>query len=58
MQNRLDVHNVAKVMQISQWCQRNLPNDDWDMEVLTIFPTHYKFEFKDHNMRIMAALSS
>ena len=45
-------------MQISQWCQRNLPNDDWDMEVLTIFPTHYKFEFKDHNMRIMAALSS
>jgi hypothetical protein len=58
MTNRLDVRNVNKVTKISRWCQKNLANEDWQLEVLTLFPTHYKFEFKDAHMTTLAALSS
>jgi hypothetical protein len=58
MQNRLDVRNIAKVNKISRWCQRNLANEEWNMELLSIFPAHYKFEFKDPYMSTMAALNS
>ena len=58
MQNRLDVRNIAKVNKISRWCQRNLANEEWNMELLSIFPAHYKFEFKDPHMSTMAALNS
>ena len=58
MQNRLDVRNITKVTKISRWCQRNLANEEWNMELLSIFPAHYKFEFKDPRMSTMAALNS
>ena len=58
MQNRLDVRNIAKVNKISRWCQHNLQDEDWRLELLTMFPTHYKFEFKDPHMSTIAALAS
>jgi hypothetical protein len=58
MQNRLDVRNISKVNSISRWCQHNLQDEDWRLELLTMFPAHYKFEFKDAHMSTMAALSS
>ena len=58
MQNRLDVRNATKVIDISNWCVTNLKDEEWQMEVLSIFPAHYKFEFKDPHMSTIAALSS
>ena len=58
MSNRLDVRSVTKVTTISNWCLKNLKDEDWRMEVLSIFPSHYKFEFKDPHMSTMAVLSS
>lgn len=58
MQNRLDVRNIAKVNNISRWCQHNLADEDWKLELLSMFPAHYKFEFKDPSITTMAALNS
>jgi hypothetical protein len=58
MQNRLDVRSVTKVTNLSRWCQHNLSDEDWTLEVLSLFPCHYKFEFTDPRMSTMAALNS
>lgn len=58
MQNRLDVRNITKVNNISRWCQGNLADEDWKLELLNMFPAHYKFEFKDSITTTMAALNS
>ena len=58
MQNRLDVRNIAEVNNISRWCQHNLADEDWKLELLSMFPAHYKFEFKDPSITTMAALNS
>jgi hypothetical protein len=58
MTNRVDVRNVTKVTEISRWCQENLKDEDWQLELLNIYPTHYKFEFKDAHMSTLAILSS
>lgn len=58
MGNRLDVRNVTKVTEISRWCQQNLKDEDWQLELLNIYPTLYKFEFKDPHMSTLAAISS
>jgi hypothetical protein len=58
MGNRLDVRNITKVNKISRWCQGNLADEDWKLELLSMFPAHYKFEFKDPHMSTIAALAS
>lgn len=58
MQNKLDVRNIAKVNKISRWCQGNLADEDWELELLTMFPAYYRFKFKDPHMSTVAALVS
>lgn len=58
MANRLDIRNAHKAIAISQWCQENLKQEEWQMETLRIFPAHYKFEFTTPQMSTIAALST
>ena len=36
----------------------NLKDAEWDLNLMTMFPPHYKFEFKDPHMSTVAALVS
>jgi len=58
MQNRLDVHNLEKAISLGRWCSDNLEEDAWTIELLSMVPAHYKFEFRDPYMTTVAALSS
>ena len=58
MTNRLDVHDVRRVTKLTEWCGQNLKDNDWTIQVLRIYPAHYKFEFKDPHIATLAVLSS
>ena len=58
MTNRLDIRNANKAIAISQWCEKNLKQEEWQMEALRIFPAHYKFVFTTPQMSTIAALST
>jgi hypothetical protein len=58
MGNRLDIRSADQANKISCWCQRNLKDAEWDLNLMTMFPPHYKFEFKDPHMSTVAALVS
>lgn len=58
MQSRLDIHNLDQAIDLGHWCKDNLKKGDWNIELLTMVPPHYKFEFKDPRMSTIAVLSS
>ena len=58
MANRLDVHDLDRAIDLGHWCKDNLDKNLWNIELLSMVPPHYKFEFQDPHMSIMAALSA
>ena len=58
MQNRLDIHDLDRAIDLGHWCKANLARDDWSIELLNMVPPHYKFEFTDPHMTTKAALST
>jgi hypothetical protein len=57
MTHKIDIHNYTRTIRMSKWCQKNLNNNEWDLKLLSMNPLHYKFEFKDPKIHLMAVLA-
>ena len=58
MMNKISVVNdITRTTKCLKWCQANLNNNEWNLQLLSMAPLHYTFEFKDPHIHLMAILA-
>ena len=56
--HRIDIYSdVARVNKCVAWCHTNLNNNEWKLNIMSMSPLHYKFEFTDPQIHLMAVLA-
>ena len=56
--HKIDIYSdVARTAKWIDWCHANLNNNEWDLQLLSMSPLHYKFEFNDPQIHLMAVLA-
>jgi len=58
MSSKQFVVSSDKVTALSMWCCANLNKQDWDFDVLTMFPLRCRFTFKDEKITTFAILNT
>ena len=54
--NYLDVKDGDKIANIIKYCHEHMPNTDYEIIPMTLFPIWYRFKFKCSQERLVAAL--
>lgn len=54
----LDLYDHGQISNVSNWCQHNLKNSEWDMTAMRLFNNPwYRFHFKCSKKKFLALLN-
>ena len=54
----VDARDNRQITNIADWCKCNLSKEEWDYDVITMFPLRIKFRFCCPKTKLMAILSN
>lgn len=54
----IESRNTEQIARLGDWCRTNLTKEEWDYDVITMFPLWIKFKIHCPKQRILAILSS
>jgi hypothetical protein len=54
----VDARNNQQIANLADWCRGNLSKNDWDYDVITMFPLRIKFRFHCPKTKLLAILST
>lgn len=54
----LDIKDTNVAANLSVWCSEQLSNSDWDLQLMSLSPTWYRFKFKDPQIATLSILNS
>ena len=54
----VDARNFEQIVSLGDWCRSNLSKEEWEHDVVRMFPLWIKFKFHCPKTKLLAILSS